>query len=144
MKFFGYLLDVIITDDYDPLPDGVVSLLTYMARPGKVARSGVLPLCVAGTIEALERKFPARYLTAEEVAEYMPLNKLLQLHHNDAPGHRENSVLGQYIALLPGVDAQQPLRRPPGWRALRAHRRYTTRFLMTYIRLTLHHHYRTA
>lgn len=131
---------IIITDDYNPLPDNIVSAVRWMLRRERVADPELEDMCVTGTIDALVRRYPGHDLTAEQVSEWMPLDRLFELYDgDDPPGVKAASALGRYLARLPGTDIHFPLSKPPGRRALRAHRDNTTPFLMTAIRLSLHH-----
>lgn len=143
MKFFKRHTGIIITEDYDALPDSLWSALCWLNRRSHTSEPGLNSRCVHGAVEALERRYPGRQLTAEEVVEWMPLDRLFGLYNDDnPPGIKTASLLGRYLARLPGTDVCQSLTRPPCRRALWAHRNITGRFLLTAIRLTLHHRYK--
>lgn len=143
MKLFQRQMGIIITEDYDALPDGLWSALRFLLRRGYTVDPGLSRQCVIGAIEALERRFPGRRLTDMQVVEWMPLDRLFKLCNDDEPPDtRTVSPLGRYLARLPGTGAGHSLSRPPCIRALRAHRKITGSFLLTAIRLTLHHRYR--
>ena len=143
MKRFQRHTGIIITEDYDALPDSLWRALCFLLRRGHTAEPGLSRRCVVGAIDALERRYPGRQLTAEEVVEWMPLDRLFGLYNeDDPPGIKTASTLGRYLARLPGTDVCHSLARPPCRRALRAHRNITGSFLLTAIRLTLHHRYK--
>ncbi|MDI9280096.1 hypothetical protein QMZ65_23030 [Pantoea sp. EABMAA-21] len=143
MKRFLRHRSIIITEDYDALPDSLWRGLCFLLRRGYAAEAGLSRRCVIGAIEALERRYPGQQLTADQVVEWMPLDRLFALYNDDdPPGIRTASPLGRYLARLPGTDVCHPLSRPPCRQALRAHRNITGSFLLTAIRLTLHHRYK--
>ncbi|MEI2606809.1 hypothetical protein V8O11_23940 [Erwinia aphidicola] len=143
MKLFQRQMGIIITEDYDALPEGLWSALRFLLRRGYTVDPGLSRQCVIGAIEALERRFPGRRLTDMQVVEWMPLDRLFKLCNDDEPPDtRTVSPLRGYLARLPGTDAGHSLSLPPCIRALRAHRKITGSFLLTAIRLTLHHRYR--
>lgn len=143
MKLFQRYTSIIITEDYDALPDSIWEALCFLLRRSYTAEPGLSGRCINGAVEALERRYPGQQLTTEQVVEWMPLDRLFGLYNDDdPPGIKTASPLGRYLARLPGTDAGQSLTRPPCRRALRAHRHITGSFLLTAIRLTLHHRYK--
>ncbi len=143
MKRFQRHPGIIITEDYDALPDSLWSALCFLLRRSYTAEPGLSSRCINGAVEALERRCPGQRLTADQVVEWMPLDRLFGLYNDDdPPGLKTGTPLGRYLARLPGTDICQSLSRPPCRRALRAHRHITGRFLLTAIRLTLHHRYK--
>lgn len=143
MKCFQRHLGIIIIENYDALPDSLWSALCFLFRRGYTAEPGLSGRCVNGAIEALERRYPDQQLTADQVVAWMPLDRLFELYDDDdPPGIKTASLLGRYLARLPGTDVCRSLSRPPCRKALRAHRHITGSFLLTAIRITLHHRYK--
>lgn len=143
MKLFQGHPGIIITENYNALPDSLWSALCFLLRRGHTPEPGLSRQCVNGAIEALERRYPDQLVTVEQVVEWMPLDRLFRLYNDDdPPGIKTASPLGRYLARLPGTDFCGSLSRPPCRKALRAHRHINGSFLLTAIRLTLHHRYK--